>query len=515
MHKKISFLKKKTVYIPAIILIIGLILISKRGSDTATTATASVTKGTVVQEVNVSGTVKPTKAVDLAFEKSGKIRRIDVEVGDRVEPGTLLLALENGAEIAAVEDAQAKLESKQARYAELKAGSPKEEIIIEETGLTKAKSDLAIDYGEVANIILDAFNKADNAVHRQADILFSNPLSSTPKINFNSSDQQSSVDAETGRFIVQGTLNNFKKLIQEPAISDSEIEAALAQTKSYLLLINDFLIKTSRALNAALNISDSTLSTDKDALNTGRTNINNALTSVNDQIQTIATQKIAVKTAENELALVKAPATEEVLSGALADVRSAEANVKNAQALAFKTYIVSPIAGTITKQEAKTGQIASANTTLVAVMSDSFKVEAFIPEVDVTKIAIGNPAEITLDAYGNDTIFEASIIKIDPAETVIDSVSTYKTTLEFKKNDPRVRSGMTANITIKTAERENTLSIPQRAVFEKNGKKFVRVTKTAGNPEERAVTVGIRGSRGEIEILTGLTEKDTVITSGK
>ncbi|MEK7574841.1 MAG: efflux RND transporter periplasmic adaptor subunit [Patescibacteria group bacterium] len=511
----LHFLKKKIFYIPVAVIVIILLFVYGRGGNKTEPLTFLVEAGNLVQEVTVSGSVKAKEAVDLAFEKGGKIRRINVEVGNRVEQGTLLLATENGVEISAVEDAQAKLESKQAHYNDLKAGGSKEEISVEENGLAKAEADLSSDYSAVANIILDAFNKADNAVHRQADTLFGNPLSANPKLNFNSSDQQASVDAETGRFLVEGVLTNFKKLIQEPALTNTDIEIGLTQAKNYLLSINDFLIKTSRALNAALSLSDSTLSTNKDAINTARTNINTALTNVNDQIQTIRTQKITVETARNEVALIKAPATADVLAGALADVRSAEANVKNAEAVAYKTYIFSPIAGVVTRQDAKIGQIAGANVTLVAVMSDNFKVEAFVPEVDVAKIKVGNPAEITLDAYGSDVNFAGKIVKIDPAETVIDGISTYKTTLEFNEGDPRIRSGMTANITIESAKRENALSVPQRAVYEKGDKKFVRITKSSTITEEREVSTGIRGSNGEIEILTGLEDGERVLTSGK
>ncbi|MDO8590919.1 MAG: HlyD family efflux transporter periplasmic adaptor subunit, partial [bacterium] len=153
--------------------------------------------------------------------------------------------------------------------------------------------------------------------------------------------------------------------------------------------------------------------------------------------------------------------------------------------------------------------------TLVAVMSGNFKVEAFVPEVDVAKITVGNQATITLDAYGSDVSFNASVVKIDPAETVIDGVSTYKTTLEFDKDDPRIRSGMTANTTIISAKRDNVLALPQRTVYEKNGKKFVRVVTGSDTLEEREVTVGIRGSNGDIEILSGLKQGDNVATSGK
>lgn len=508
------FRKKSTYVIFGIIVIVGLFFYVSR-DKTKPVLSTEVKRDTIREEVTVTGTVKAKEAVTLAFEKTGKVRQINVEVGDITTQGNLLMALENGVESSSVEDAEAKLASKQANYNNLKAGGSPEAVRLKETGLAKTVADLAADEASVKNIILDAFNKADNAVRRQADTIFSNPSSASPKLNFGSGNQQAAVDAESARFNIEKLLNDFRQLMQGNFASYEENEKVLAETKKYLTAVNDFLIKTSRALDTALTLSESTLAADKDALNTARTNINTAMTNVTDATQTIATQKIIVETARNDLKLTQAGATPEVLAGALADIQSAEANVKNARAVLAKTYIISPISGIITKQDAKVGEIAGANAPVLAVASDNFKIEAFVPEVDVAKIAVGNEAAVTLDAYGSGVYFKARVIKIDPAETTLDGVPTYKTTLEFDRNDQRIRSGMTANITVTTAVRENALSIPTRAIFEESGKRFVRVLKANKTEEKREVGVGLKGTDGETEVVSGLGEGELVVTTTK
>ena len=510
-----KILKKKSTYVVlgVIIIALGLFLYTSRDKTESVSNTA-VKRGEIKEEVTITGTVKSKEAVVLAFEKTGKVRKINVEVGNVVEKDSLLITLENAVESSSVEDAEAKLASKQANYNNLRAGGSPEAVKLKETGLAKALSDLATDEASVANFVLDAYNKADNAVRRQADTLFSNP-SGNPKLNFGSGNQQAVVDAESGRFDIEKLLNRFKQLAQGSFETLEDNENALMETKKYLTGVNDFLIKTNRALDTSLTLSESILATNKDALNTARTNINTAMTNITETVQAIATQKITVETARNDLKLTQAGATSDVLAGALADIQSAAASVKNARAVLAKTYIISPISGIITKQDAKVGEIVGANAPVLAVASDNFKIEAFVPEVDVAKIAIGNEAEVTLDAYGSGVYFNARVIKIDPAETTLDGVPTYKTTLEFDKSDARIRSGLTTNITIETAVRENALSIPTRAVFEENGRKFVRVLKTDKTEEKREVTVGLKGSSGEIEILEGLSEGEFVITSNK
>jgi len=183
--------------------------------------------------------------------------------------------------------------------------------------------------------------------------------------------------------------------------------------------------------------------------------------------------------------------------------------------------------------EAKVGEIVYPSTSasdsikqLISIMSEgNFEIKADIPEVDIAKVRIGNEARVTLDAYGSDIEFNAKVLAVDPAETVIEGIPTYKVTLQFNEQDERVKSGMTANVDIMTDKRENVITIPQRAVIGKNGDKVVRLLKTVPNPEnsdktiemveEIPVEVGIRGSDGQIEVLSGLNEGDKIVVSIK
>ena len=135
--------------------------------------------------------------------------------------------------------------------------------------------------------------------------------------------------------------------------------------------------------------------------------------------------------------------------------------------------------------------------------------------MDIARIKIGNAAKVTLDAYGNDVVFDAKVISIDPAETVIEGVATYLTKLHFVKPDSRIKPGMTANIDIVSASHDNALSLPQRAVQKQGSREFVMIynalAKNTSSTEERSVTTGLRGSDGYVEILSGLSEGEGVV----
>ncbi len=195
-------------------------------------------------------------------------------------------------------------------------------------------------------------------------------------------------------------------------------------------------------------------------------------------------------------------------------MKQAEATAQLTQIQINKNILRSPISGVLTKQDAKVGQIVSANTPIASVISQNkFEIEANIAEADIAKVKIGDSAQITLDAYGNDVVFEAKTVSIDPAETIIEGVATYKTKFQFIKEDDRVKSGMTANIAILTDKRENTIVIPQRAVITRDGNKFVLVDTGAAQPEERQIKTGLRGSDGNIEILEGINEGEKIVAS--
>ena len=207
-----------------------------------------------------------------------------------------------------------------------------------------------------------------------------------------------------------------------------------------------------------------------------------------------------------------AGSSSEEISAQEAKVKSAEANVKNYEAEMAKAFIKSPIDGIITKKDIKIGETISSNQLVISIISKSnFEIEANVPEADISKIKIGDPAGLTLDAYSNEIIFQAKVIAVEPAETIIEGVPTYKTTLQFIGEDGRIKSGMTADINILTAKKENVIAVPQRAIAIKNNEKFVKVMSSEKEIKEVKVETGLRGSDGNIEIISGINEGDKVI----
>ena len=106
---------------------------------------------------------------------------------------------------------------------------------------------------------------------------------------------------------------------------------------------------------------------------------------------------------------------------------------------------------------------------------------------------------------------EDYFVEIEPAETIVEGVVYYRVKVLFENINEKIKSGMSADVTIETNKKENVLYIPQRAVSSKDSKKFVKIPDNKGVKELEVIT-GLKGSNGEIEIIFGLNEGDKVIS---
>lgn len=464
----------------------------------------------IKQEVSVTGRVKPAQDVDLAFEKGGRVAHVYARVGDKVRAGALLAGLENNDVFAKIDEAKARLSAEEAKLRQLKQGTRSEEIDVQKTKVANAK--IAFDNSVKTLLVAmdDAYTKADDAVRNKTDKFFTNPRTANPQITFFLNDSGLQTTLETSRSDIE---KMFVVWNSEKSSSDTRSSGA---TKTRLVQIKTFLDKSALALSTTLpsgSLTQSVLDGYKTDVSTARANINIAISALDAAEQAYRVTESGVALEESNLAFKEAPTETNTISAQEAVVAQAQASVRSFEAEVEKTLLRTPIAGTVTKQDVKLGEIVSPNVPLVSIISKSkLEIEAFIPEADIAKIHIGDHASTTLDAYGDTVIFPAVVVSVDPAETLIEGVATYKTTFRFNEDDARVKSGMTANIDILTEEKVGVLSLPQRVLIRKENEVFAKVLEN-GIEKEIPVKTGLRGSDGYAEILSGLTEGQQVIVS--
>lgn len=185
---------------------------------------------------------------------------------------------------------------------------------------------------------------------------------------------------------------------------------------------------------------------------------------------------------------------------------AAQAGVRSAQAELAKMIIRAPFDGIIANQDVEVGDLAKPGVPIVTLITnkDIFEIQAFASEQDIAKIKIGDKADVTLDAYGNAIVFAAQVTAIDPGETIQNGAPTYKVTFVFSEGDDRIKSGMNANVLLKTDERKDVVLVPQSSIISRDGKQFVLVSEN-GTEQEKEVIIGITGIDGMTEIQSGLS----------
>jgi len=269
------------------------------------------------------------------------------------------------------------------------------------------------------------------------------------------------------------------------------------------------LAEVKATIQAQINAAEDALKQDEQFLEQTKIEAENQIEAAQKLVDI---RKSALQEAEASLGLTKSSPREVDIASLRAQVAQAKAQLDLVREKEASATLKAPLDGLITKVHFSKGEQVSLAAPVISMLGkDSLEIEVDIPEADITKVEMGDKADITLDAFGDDVIFGGKVVSIEPAETLIQGVIYYKVKVAFEKKTGGIKSGMTANVDIKTDEKENVLFIPQKAIQEKNGEKLVKILK-GEESEERKVVLGLRGDEGMIEVISGLKEGDRVIT---
>lgn len=194
-------------------------------------------------------------------------------------------------------------------------------------------------------------------------------------------------------------------------------------------------------------------------------------------------------------------------------VAQAQADIELQRAKISETVLVSPMDGVIVTANSEVGEIAKPETLIVSIISDeSLQINVDVAETAIANVRVGQTVRITLDAFDNAIEWAGTVTEIDPTETIRGGAVYYKTIVSFDKKDSSIKSGMTANIWIKTAISENTLLIPVSAL--QNNNNIVRILQ-GKQVVEKEVKTGLRNDDGMVEIVSGLSQGEQLIIGNK
>ena len=149
-------------------------------------------------------------------------------------------------------------------------------------------------------------------------------------------------------------------------------------------------------------------------------------------------------------------------------VVSAKEEVQRAQTNLGYATITSPIDGVVLSKSVEEGQTVAASFStpeLFTIAQDltNMQVVADVDEADIGDVKEGERVTFTVDAYPDDT-FEGEVKQVRQEATTTNNVVTYEVVISAPNADLKLKPGLTANVTIYTAERKGVLSVPSKAL---------------------------------------------------
>lgn len=205
--------------------------------------------------------------------------------------------------------------------------------------------------------------------------------------------------------------------------------------------------------------------------------------------------------------------------------------VQKAQTNLSYAIITSPIDGVVISKSVEEGQTVAASYAtpeLFTIAKDlkDMQVVANVDEADIGDVKEGKRVSFTVDAYPNDT-FEGVVKQVRQEATTTNNVVTYEVVISAPNSELKLKPGLTANVTIYTAERQNVLCVSTKAlrftptqdlikgckIVDCKGKNKVW-TREGNTFKAHAVQIGMSDGI-HTEILSGVSKGLEIITDAK
>lgn len=317
-----------------------------------------------------------------------------------------------------------------------------------------------------------------------------------------------------------------QRIVQQREATLSASEARLAQAKSTLVAAEKNL-EADRAMAAASVASAQARANDAAAKARREEQLFAKKYSSEEGVETAQTTAMqAEQDYRTALAQVEAlKAQEAELETRRQEIKLAEAQVENDKiALSLAklqldyTSVYSPIDGVVSARSVQIGQIIASGINNVGGGTAALKLSdvsrifilAAVDESEIGSVQIGQPAEITVDAFPGKR-FSGRVDRIAAEGVNLQNVVTFEVRIEVEsENKSLLKPMMTTNVNIVIADKSDVLTIPYNAVAREKGKTFAVMAKADGTAGDKVpVELGITDGSA-YEVVSGVNEGDTV-----
>lgn len=231
-----------------------------------------------------------------------------------------------------------------------------------------------------------------------------------------------------------------------------------------------------------------------------------------DQLE-LQTREAAVELAKAELEEADYQYKKALNGPTEAEKMQAQAKIDAYQKKIDSSKIIAPFNGTVTRIDAKAGDVITYDSTVAARNIFAMRIDDIstfymdfkVSELYVNSIKKGMPVKVSFAAIP-DKVYNGVVYKVSDVGTQSGWNISFDATIALTNADDDIKAGMTADITLEIARAEDAKYVPQTSVLLKDGKYFVNLKKLTGEMEEIPVEIGlISGTSVQIisDIISG------------
>jgi HlyD family secretion protein len=463
---------------------------AKRAQGASSVSTATVARGVLAATISAAGNVTANQQADLSFGQSGTVKQINVQAGNRVNAGDVLALLDTADLDLQLRNAQVNL-----RNAQDKLGQTQNPTTAQDIASARAKLESAqANYDKTV-----AGASASDIAVAQAQVAGAQAAYDAAVKSAGTSNSQlgsAAASLEKARIALQQAQSAYDRISwQSSAATSSQAATLQSATIDYDQAKANY---ESLAATAGTDAS-SKVAQARSSLEQAKANLTKLKTQVT-QADTASAQATLTQ-AKNDLDKLLAGPDANSLDIAQNGVEQAQIALDQAKLKLQQAQIVAPFDGVVTQVNIKLGQNAGSSQSAIQLADlDHLEIVVNMSEVDVNRLKEGQAAQITMDALP-DATFQGTVTQIAPAGVLSQGVVNYPVTIALTPPFDGVKTGMTASPSIIVEQRDNVLTVPNRAVRSQG--------------RQRTVTVLFEGQQMQVPVQTGLSnDTSTEITSG-
>lgn len=503
----------------------------------------TVMRGDVEIKVTETGIIEALKKVEVKSKVAGRVAKLHVKEGDRVQAGQLLAEIDPTEINSQVEQMRAQLNGARARLEQAKRGvlyqSDQTSAAIRqaEEGLRSAEARLKVaqeSYRTAIQTSESEVAQAEASLQSAKDSLTLMRDATHPQamVQVQSGYEEAKASEENSRRNVERQKRLKERgFVSQQVVDAAETELAAARARLEQAKKRLDLIEAQNRLELAG--AENRVKEAQAAYNRAIAN----RSQVAIRKQEVESAQAAVEQARSQLRAAHAGKMQDSMRGddvvaAQAAVVQIENQLREIEVRQRDTTLVAPMSGVVTKRYIEEGELVtsgistfSSGTPVLQIADLSrMRVKMTANEVDVHKIKKDLPVEIHIDGVRG-VVFKGHVSQVAPAAmggegggqpAPSGGVIRFAVEVEIDSADPRLRPGMSARCTIVIARRKNVIRLPNNCVEMKDGKTVVQIMtqtqkegKTVTSYTPREVKVGLRGD-SHVEILEGLKENEKV-----